>query len=108
MGQHRALSWAPCALQEAPTSRLYYTRWCVHVISAFSILPAISFPRYLHSLCLCLYPCPANSASYSDVSRAPDLKKFWRLTRERAPNLTILTDHPVQLAPRMGEEMDSG
>lgn len=57
---------------------------------AFSILPAVSFPRYLHSLCLCLYPCPANSASYSDVSRAPDFKKFWRLTRERAPNLTIL------------------
>ena len=59
----------------------------------------------VHSLCLCLYSCLANNASYSEVSHAPHLKKFWPLTRERAPNLTILTDHPDQLAPRMGKKL---
>ena len=73
-GRHRALSWAPCAVREAPTSRLCYTWWCVHVSSTFSVLLAVSFPRCVHSLSLCLYPCPANSASYSDVSRALTLR----------------------------------
>ena len=90
LGHHRALNWAPCAVQEAPTSRRCYTWWCVYVSSTFSVLPAISFPHCVHSLHLCLYPCPANSASYSDVSCAPDLKKFWPLTRERAPSLQII------------------
>ena len=31
LGHHRALSWAPCTIQQVPTSYLFYTWWCIYV-----------------------------------------------------------------------------
>ena len=43
-GHHRAMSGAPCAMQQLPASHLFNTWWCVHVPASLSTCPALSFP----------------------------------------------------------------
>ena len=37
LSHHWALSWAPCIIQQLPTSCLFYTGWCLYVSAALSI-----------------------------------------------------------------------
>ena len=62
LGHHRALSWAPCAIQQLPPSYLFYTQWYIYVNATLSICPTLPFSLYpqVHSSCPCLYSCPAN------------------------------------------------
>ena len=63
LGHHRALSWAPCATQQVPTSYLFYTRsvYMSIPISQFILPPTAHSPcPHSRSLHLCLYSCPAN------------------------------------------------
>ena len=61
-GHHRALSWAPCAIQQFPLA-IYFTHGSV----CMSVLPSQFIPfstppplcALVHSLHLCLYSCPA-------------------------------------------------
>ena len=36
LDHHRAPGWAPCVIQQLPTSYLFYTWWCIHVYATFS------------------------------------------------------------------------
>ena len=62
LGHHSVPSWAPCAIEQLPTS--YFTHGGVYIYHCSS--PNLSHPPLLplcphvHSLCLCLYSCPAN------------------------------------------------
>ena len=58
----RALSWAPCAVQQALLSCLFHP-WCLHVSPR---LPGTPIPLGIHvcSLRLCLYFCFANKITY--------------------------------------------
>ena len=62
-GHHRASSWAPFAIQQIPTSALFYTQQCVYV-SVNLLIRCTLFPCplcwHIHSLHLRLYSCPAN------------------------------------------------
>ena len=44
LGHHRALSWAPCALPQLPTSCLVDSLWCVYINATLSVDPTLSFP----------------------------------------------------------------
>ena len=62
LGHHRAPSWAPCAMQELPTS-FYFTHGSVYMSIPIShFIPPSPFPPCpkVHSLHLCLYSYPAN------------------------------------------------
>ena len=52
LGHHRALSWAPCTIQQVPTSYLFYTWWCIYVNPNLLIHPTLSHP-HVHSSVLC-------------------------------------------------------
>ena len=56
LGHHRASRWAPCAVEQLPTSRLFYTRACIYVSPSLLIHPTLSFPRCAHKsvLCVCI------------------------------------------------------
>ena len=60
LGHHRALSWAPWAIQ-LPSSYQLYTWWCIYMsmLLSESIPPS---PSCVHKpiLYICVYPCPAN------------------------------------------------
>ena len=57
LGGHRALSWSPCAMQQLPTSYLFYIWQCIYVNATFSLRP--SLPTPLKSvLNVCIYSCP--------------------------------------------------
>ena len=45
LGCHRAPSWAPCARQQLPASRLFYPGWCINVYVSASLLifPTLPF-----------------------------------------------------------------
>ena len=64
LGHHRALSWIPWAIHQLPTSyHISYTAVYIYMsvlLSQFvSSSPSLLCP-HTHSLCLCLYSCPAN------------------------------------------------
>ena len=68
LGHHRAPSWAPCVIQQVPTSYLFYTWQCRYVNPNLSIhpTPPSLFPcPHIHSLQLRLYSCPANRFIYT-------------------------------------------
>ena len=44
LGHHRAPSWAPCAIQQVPTSYLFYTWWCIYVNPNLPVHPTLPFP----------------------------------------------------------------
>ena len=48
LGHHWALSWAPCAIQQLPTSCLLHMWYCVYVRASLSIRPTLSFPLWVH------------------------------------------------------------
>ena len=62
LGHHRALSWAPCAIQQLPTSYPFYIWYCIYVNSSLPVHPTFSFTRcpQVCSLCRHLYSCCAN------------------------------------------------
>ena len=60
LGHHRALSWAPCAIQQLPTSSLFHTWQCTHVYT-LSVRPILSYP----------------SVSTSPYSRSASLFLHW-------------------------------
>ena len=56
--------WAPCAMQQLPTSLLFYTWYCIHVNpispnSSYHLCPPSLCPHNC-SLNLCLYSCPVS------------------------------------------------
>ena len=60
-GHRRAPSWAPCAIQQAPTGYFTRGRVCMSVQppnSSHRLFPS-SGPQ-IHSLHLCLYSCPGH------------------------------------------------
>ena len=63
LGHHRALGWAPLALQWLPAA-LCFTQGCTHVNAILWVRPTLPFPTpgpvHVCSLCLSLYSCPAN------------------------------------------------
>ena len=62
LGHHRALSWAPCVIEQLPTSYLFYTRYCIYARAIFqSVSPSPSpLCLHIHFLHLRLYSCPEN------------------------------------------------
>ena len=44
VGSHRAPSWAPCAIQQVPTSYLFYAWQCIYVYPNLPIRPTLPFP----------------------------------------------------------------
>ena len=68
LGCHRAPSWAPCARQQLPASRLFYPGWCinVYVSAAFSVHPTFSFPCCVYNSVL--YVCVSILALQIDSS----------------------------------------
>ena len=77
---HRAASWAPTAVNQLPTSQLSYTRQCYMSVPISQLILLSPSPPALcpqvHSLCLCLYSCPA-TGSICTVS--------WRVWWNREP-----------------------
>ena len=71
LGHHRAPGWAPCVIQQLPTSYLFYTRSYIYVSATFSIHPALSFPCYVHKSVL--YIC----VSISSLKTSSSLLFFW-------------------------------
>ena len=71
LGHHRAPNWAPCAICQLPTSRLFYTWSCVYVSAALSIHPIISSRLCVHMsalyVCVCL----------SSLQMGSSLPVFW-------------------------------
>ena len=70
LGHPRALSWAPCVIQQLPTSCPFYMWSYIHVNAVLSIRPTLSFSRsfpQVHSLHPCLYSCPPNPTSLLEV-----------------------------------------
>ena len=64
-GHHRTLSWAPCAVENLPTSYLFHTQQCMHVDPNLSVHPVPLFLTpslcpHVCSLCLHLYFCSSN------------------------------------------------
>ena len=59
LGHHRAPSWAPCAIQQVPTSYLFYTCLCIYVpISQFIPPPPTLVLTCLFSMSMSLFvPC---------------------------------------------------
>ena len=58
LGCRRALGWAPCAIQQLPTSCLFHTWWCICFSATLS--PSLP-PSHVHkSVCIHLHCCPAN------------------------------------------------
>ena len=63
---HRTQSWAPCAIQQLPTSYLFNTWWCIYVSPDLAIPPTLSFPTLRLALVPSVYwillcsipPCP--------------------------------------------------
>ena len=47
-GHHRAPNWAPCAIQQVPTSYLVSTWYCINVSAALSVQPTLPFPCCVH------------------------------------------------------------
>ena len=62
LGCHRARGWAPCFIQQLPTSYLFYTWRCMYSSATFSfphsLLPLLG--AQVHPLCLCLCSCTAS------------------------------------------------
>ena len=56
---------ASCAIQQIPTTYMFYTWWCISVIPNLPVLPTLHFsplPRpHVCSLCPRLYSCLGNS-----------------------------------------------
>ena len=44
----QGLEPTPCAIEQAPTSYLLYTRWCGYVQPNLSIPPTLPFPHCIH------------------------------------------------------------
>ena len=44
LSHHRASSWALCAIQQLPTSYLFYTWQCIYVNATLAIHPTLHFP----------------------------------------------------------------
>ena len=55
LGHHRALSWAPCAVQKLPASCLFYTWQCMHFNTTLSIHPTLPFIHCVHKGTLYIY-----------------------------------------------------
>ena len=49
-GHHRALSWAPCALQQLPTGYLFCMWWGIYVSATLPVHPTLPFPLLLSCL----------------------------------------------------------
>ena len=71
LGHHRALRWAPCAVQQLPIAHLFHT-WCVYMSMLLSqfvtpslspLCPHVHFPR------LRLYSCRAKGNHLYHLSR---------------------------------------
>jgi len=41
LGHHRALNWVPCAIEQVPTSYLFYTHYCIYVNPNLLIRPTL-------------------------------------------------------------------
>ena len=59
----QSTDWAPCSIQQLPTSYLFWTWSCIYVNTTISphhhpLLTPLCPP--VHSLCLCLYSCMAD------------------------------------------------
>ena len=58
LGHHRASSWAPCAIQQIPTSALFYTQQCVYVSVNLLIrctpFPALCVDTSILYICVCI------------------------------------------------------
>ena len=56
----RALSWAPCAIRQLPTSYLIYTWWCIYLSATLNSSHPPLWPLcpQVHFLHLGLYSCP--------------------------------------------------
>ena len=52
LGRHRALSWAPCAVQQLPSSDLFHTWRCIHVSASLNSSHHFLFPCCAHKLIL--------------------------------------------------------
>ena len=50
LGHHRVLNWAPCVLEQLPTSYLVYMWSCICVNATLSNCPNLSFPHSVHKL----------------------------------------------------------
>ena len=57
LGHHRAPSWAPCALQQVPTSYLFYTRLCIYVNPNLPMHPTPLSPPRVHMFILYICVC---------------------------------------------------
>ena len=44
LGHHWAPSWAPCAIQQLPTSHLFHTWWCIYANATLSSRSTLFFP----------------------------------------------------------------
>ena len=51
---HKSLGWAPCIIQQLPTSYLFYTWSCIYFSVTLSICPMVSF-WCVHKFILCVY-----------------------------------------------------
>ena len=63
LGGHRAPSCTPRAIQQFPTSYLFYTWQCIYVKLNLPVCPTLPFPCCVHisALHLRLCSCPTNS-----------------------------------------------
>ena len=69
LGHHRGPSWAPCAIQQVPTTYLFThgSVFMSNLISQFTP-PSPSPPcPHVRSQYLCLYPCPTNRFIFLDI-----------------------------------------
>ena len=78
LGQHRAQSWAPCALQQVPTSYLFYTGQCTYVNPSVPIHLPPPAPRCVHTSVL--YVC-ASIPALQTGSSVPFLNG-WKKSNE--------------------------
>ena len=55
VGHHRAPSWAPCAVQQPPSSHLPYTWQCICVSATLPVRPTLPFSACVHTFVLYIY-----------------------------------------------------
>ena len=65
LGHHRALSRAPCAMQQLPTGHLFYPRSCIHVSATFSIRPTLPIP----TVATCPFSMPLSFIVFNEEIR---------------------------------------
>ena len=94
LGHHRAPSSAPYAIQQLPTSYLYYTWQYIYVSATFSIRPTLSLPHCVHKSVLHSFTvnklgwtmfssdhaCLVPSAVFREKATAPDSSTLaWKI-----------------------------